>query len=95
MKKKLTIIVSTLAIAGTIAVTLPSVFAQAAPGAPGAEAKHPEHHPRISIAIRALEGAKADLQAAPHDFGGHRAAAVEECDKAIAQLKEALQYDKN
>jgi hypothetical protein len=42
----------------------------------------------------ALEAAKHDLQRADHDFGGHRKQALEDCDKAIAQLKLALQYDK-
>jgi len=54
-----------------------------------------ERHPEIRKAIAALERAKTDLQRANHDFGGHRAAALEACDKAIEQLKLALQYDKN
>src|SRR5581483_3392167 len=88
MKKKLTLIVSSLVIAGTMAVTLPSVFAQTPPPA---EQKHSERHPKIRMAIRALEEAKKEMQAANHDFGGHRVAALEECDKAIVQLKDALQ----
>jgi hypothetical protein len=42
----------------------------------------------------ALQEAKVALQRADHDFGGHRKAALEQCDNAIAQLKLALQYDK-
>jgi hypothetical protein len=53
-----------------------------------------EPHPRIRAAIRELEAAKVELQKAPHDFGGHRADAVAACDKAIEQLRLALQYDK-
>jgi hypothetical protein len=53
-----------------------------------------ERHPNIRHAIRALEKAKEELQKADHDFGGHRADALAECDKAIEQLKLALQYDK-
>jgi hypothetical protein len=34
------------------------------------------------------------MERADHDFGGHRKEALEECDKAIGQLKLALQYDK-
>src|ERR1700682_1769656 len=49
-----------------------------------------ERHPEIRKAITALERAKADLQRASHDFGGHRAAAIEACNKAIEQLKLAL-----
>jgi hypothetical protein len=32
------------------------------------------------------------MQAAAHDFGGHRADALAACDTAIAQLKLALQF---
>jgi hypothetical protein len=50
------------------------------------------HHPAIRAAIRSLERAKAEMQAANHDFGGHRADALAACDAAIAQLQLALQY---
>ena len=53
-----------------------------------------EHHPAIRAAIRALERARDELKAANHDFGGHRADALVECDKAIDQLRLALAYDK-
>ena len=53
-----------------------------------------ERHPEIRRAIAALERAKTDLQRANHDFGGHRAEALEACNKAIEQLKLALEYDK-
>jgi hypothetical protein len=53
-----------------------------------------ERHPEIRKAIAALERAKTDLQRADHDFGGHRVAALAACDRAIEQLKLALQYDK-
>ena len=49
-------------------------------------------HPAIHVAIGALERAKADLQAASHDFGGHRIDAINACDNAIAQLRLALQF---
>ena len=52
-----------------------------------------ERHPEIRRAIDALERAKTDLKRANHDFGGHREAALDACDKAIAQLRLALQYD--
>jgi hypothetical protein len=54
-----------------------------------------ERHPEIRKAIDALERAKTDLKRASHDFGGHRVEAIEACDKAIAQLRLALQYDRN
>lgn len=49
-------------------------------------------HPRIVKAIDALEDAVAYLKAAPHDFGGHKAAAIADCERAIKQLREALRY---
>jgi hypothetical protein len=61
------------------------------PGAPGAQ-HHGGHHPAIRAAIGALERAKAEMQAAAHDFGGHRVDALAACDAAIAQLRLALQY---
>jgi multidrug efflux pump subunit AcrA (membrane-fusion protein) len=69
--------------------------AQAAARAQGAARKERnEQHPRIHAAIKELEEAKKELQAAPHDFGGHRADAVQAVDKALEQLRLALQYDK-
>jgi len=54
-----------------------------------------ERHPEIRAAIQALERAKRHLQEAAHDFGGHRAEALESVNKALEQLRLALQYDKN
>jgi hypothetical protein len=53
-----------------------------------------ERHPKIRHAIVALDAAKAELKSAAHDFGGHREAALKECDAAIVQLKLAMDYDK-
>jgi hypothetical protein len=52
------------------------------------------HHPAIRAAIVSLERAKAEMQAAAHDFGGHRVDAIAACDTAIAQLRLALQFGK-
>jgi hypothetical protein len=49
-------------------------------------------HPRISKAIEQLEDAIAYLEAAPHDFGGHKAAAVEASRHAVEQLRLALAF---
>ena len=51
-----------------------------------------ELHPRIARAIEALRDARAYMQAAPHDFGGHKADAIRACDNAIRELNEALRY---
>lgn len=53
-----------------------------------------EHHPAIRRAIGALEAARADLQRANHDFGGHRVAAMDAIDRALEQLRLALQFDR-
>jgi hypothetical protein len=62
------------------------------PGTPGTPAPMHRRHQAIRGAIRALELAKAEMQAAAHDYGGHREDAIAACDTAIAQLKLALQY---
>ena len=49
-------------------------------------------HPRIAAAIEALKDAKVYMQAAPHDFGGHREAALRASDTAIRQLNLALAF---
>jgi hypothetical protein len=54
-----------------------------------------EAHPQINAAIRALENAKDHLQKAAHDFGGHRVEAIAAIDRALEQLRQALQFDKN
>lgn len=51
-----------------------------------------EMHPRIAHAIEALRDARAYMQEAPHDFGGHKEAAIRACDDAIRQLNLALAY---
>jgi len=47
---------------------------------------------QIQQAIGALQRAKEHLQAAAHDFGGHRAAAIRAVDEAIGQLEICLNY---
>jgi hypothetical protein len=49
-------------------------------------------HPRIAKAIEELHEAVKYLEAAPHDFGGHKAEAIEASKRAIEQLKLALAY---
>ena len=49
-------------------------------------------HPRIAAAIAAINDAVAYMQAAPHDFGGHKAAAIEASRAAVTQLRLALAY---
>jgi hypothetical protein len=49
-------------------------------------------HPRLAAAISALRDARSYLEAAPHDFGGHKAEAIRATDEAIRQLNFALAY---
>jgi len=49
-------------------------------------------HPRIARAIHSLEDAIAYMEAAPHDFGGHKAEAIAASRAAVTQLKLALAY---
>jgi hypothetical protein len=50
------------------------------------------NHPRIAAAIRELEEAIRYMEAAPHDFGGHKGAAIRDSRAAVMQLKLALGY---
>ena len=49
-------------------------------------------HPRIATAIKHIEEAVAYMKAAPHNFGGHKAAAIADCERAIIQLRKALAF---
>ena len=50
------------------------------------------NHPRIAAAVRELEDAVRYMEAAPHDFGGHKAAAIRDSRVAVEQLRKALAY---
>ena len=93
MKKYL----KTLSLAGAVllvSVLASTVLAQTTTPPPSTAPAAKERHPAIRAAIRALERAKEELKSADHDFGGHREQALRDCDKAIEQLKLALQYDR-
>jgi hypothetical protein len=49
-------------------------------------------HPRIVAAIHKMEEAYALIQAANEDFGGNRAAAMDDTRRAIHSLRRALFY---
>lgn len=49
-------------------------------------------HPRIAVAIEHIKDAVAYMEAAPHDFGGHKADAIRASNEAIRQLNFALRY---
>lgn len=91
-----------------LALSSAAPAAPAAPNGPGrkavptASAAQPlpataipaEPHPEIREAIAALRRAKAHMEHAAHDFGGHRVEAIRATDEAIHQLEDALKYDK-
>jgi hypothetical protein len=62
-------------------------------------AEEAAEHPRIAKSIQELEEAIRYMEAAPHNFGGHKAAAIQASRKAVEQLRLALRYrakrDKN
>lgn len=49
-------------------------------------------HPRIARAIHELEDTIAYLEAAPHNFGGHKFAAIRDSRAALIELREAIRY---
>jgi len=51
-----------------------------------------KRHPRIEKAIDQMRDALDYMQAAPDDFGGHKAAAMNDTRAAIKSLQAALGY---
>jgi hypothetical protein len=51
-----------------------------------------QRHPRLARAIDDLRDAREYLRTAPHNFGGHRAKAIEAIDVAIEQLRQAMRF---
>ena len=101
MKKGL--IVWALGLAVVAAIALPMVFhaqpgfpqpaaAVAAPSPVPAASPAPQyHHPRIEAAIRHLEEAKHELEAAPEEFHGHRVKAIEHVNQGLGECRRALE----
>lgn len=68
--------------------------ANAQPATPAA-ATPAEPHPQIREALESLRRAKAHMEHAAHDFGGHRVEALKATDEAIRQLEICLKFDKD
>jgi hypothetical protein len=49
-------------------------------------------HPRIVEAINHMNAGLRELEAAPDDFGGNKAAAINDTRRAIHSLKKALYF---
>ncbi|HEV2500954.1 MAG TPA: hypothetical protein VGY31_15400 [Terriglobia bacterium] len=74
----------------------PRPAAAAMPAASPAPAAMPaEPHPEIRAAMAALENARNHLAHGAHDFGGHRASALDLTNQAIEQCRAALRYDRH
>jgi len=67
----------------------------ATPQPAAAPAALPEPHPEIREANGALRNAKAHLEHAAHDFGGHRVEAIKAIDESLRQLQDCLKFDKD
>lgn len=80
--RKLALVLST----GLLAVSL------SAPATAQTMRSEAAEHPRIVRAIENLEDAIAYLQAAPNDFGGHKAAAIQASRAAIGELRASLAF---
>jgi uncharacterized iron-regulated protein len=50
--------------------------------------------PRMQAALQLLTNAKAELQEASHDKGGHRARAQQLVNQAIAEVRAGIEYDR-
>jgi hypothetical protein len=52
-----------------------------------------EKQPHMQHALQALESARAQLETAEHDKGGHRTKAIELINHAIAEVQAGIEYD--
>jgi hypothetical protein len=81
----------TLLITATLLLTLAFPAGAAGPKAPAVPvvvaAAVPERHPHIDEALESMRAAKHHLESAEHDFGGHRAKAIEHLDRAIREAE--------
>ena len=78
---------SALALAGCLALGFAPMVTRAETAA-----EEGREHPRIVKAIHELEDAVRYMEAAPHDFGGHKAEAIQASRRAIEQLRLALHF---
>jgi hypothetical protein len=91
MNKKITILISSLVIGGTLMYTLPLLNAQETPAtAPASPAPPPSPAGILRAALRDLEQARLKLNRVPHDLEGHQTAALKACDAAIKEAKAAM-----
>ena len=58
-----------------------------------APAAHAEKQPHMHQALKHLREAKAVLEKASHDKGGHRVEAIKLIDEAIKKVQEGIDFD--
>ena len=97
-----TLVIFALALCLPVTTTPASPKAPAAAAVPAATpqpaaapAALPEPHPQIREAISALRNARAHLEHAAHDFGGHRVEAIKAINESLRQLNDCLKFDKD
>lgn len=79
----------------SVSLIVPTAVAQnRQPPTTKAKRTRPDNHPKIREAIAALEAAKAEMQQANGDFGGHKTEAIEAINNALKRLRLALQFEK-
>ncbi|MEK6813906.1 MAG: twin-arginine translocation signal domain-containing protein [Nitrospirota bacterium] len=54
---------------------------------------HAERQPKMRAALKHLQAAEKDLNAATHDKGGHRAEALKHVQMAIDEVKKGVAFD--
>ena len=85
--------IRTLAVIGVLSLGLVGIALAANPSGPATQPGEHERHPLIHKALHDLREAKHTLTRAAHDFDGHRKAALDATDKAIAECEACLQAD--
>jgi hypothetical protein len=83
--------VSTLALTVALGIVAGGSFVTPASGHED-EREHGHGHGHMRAALEQLRSAKKSLEDAAHDFGGHRAKALELTKKAIAETEEGIKF---
>ena len=72
--------------------TTPLFAADSSPSNAPPSRRTSETHPQIRRALKNLEEAKVELNHSMNEFGGHKKTAQDAIDKAIDELKLALEF---
>lgn len=85
-----------IVLAGMVGFTVPQSYSQqkesAAQERRERKAAAPDIEADVQKARQALQAAKSELQAAGHEWGGHRVAAIQHVDAALAECNKAEQW---